>query len=378
MMAEEAGLRPAELEEMLLSDVTTAEQLSAMRKSLDSLLKKVNSLTARGTQVRNSIETIAKTLKSLREIPAELVQGVSTKSTKQLEEATSSKINEECSPTERELENLKELEVEELRLPAGAECSTNAPPIVYEQLNVGDFDNKEYHLDFDPVATAQRGLQVSVEKVRVPTCSKEGRPSGGRGAGTRASRRRFRAQAQVSLSNAMGSIFAAMALPEVKVYSDPQREGFDQFIMRFTMKYRSLGLRNDLLNQLLLSKLQGYPKRLVREGNSESLVEALRAKLAVDNSAMQMKAYLDLKHLKKHGGVTEFCLELERMSREAYPDASEEELSRTRAGELVSQLTDWPEYLQLFAVRVKAGNLCFGQQNVLQRSDQTDAADERR
>ncbi|KAK6054604.1 zinc knuckle [Cooperia oncophora] len=60
-----------------------------------------------------------------------------------------------------------------------------------------------------------------------------------------------------------------------------------------------------------------------------------------------MKAYL-VKHLKKRGGVTEFCLELERLSREAYPDASEEELSRTRAGELVSQLTDWPEYLQLF------------------------------
>ncbi|KAK6043146.1 hypothetical protein COOONC_19350 [Cooperia oncophora] len=132
----------------------------------------------------------------------------------------------------------------------------------------------------------------------------------------------------------MGSIFAAMALPEVEVYSDPQGKGFDEFIMRFTMKYQSLGLRNDLLTQLLLSKLQGYPKavakslpKLVREGNFESLVEALRAKLAVDNSAMQMKAYLDLKHLKKRGGVTEFCLELERLSREAYPDASEEELS---------------------------------------------------
>ncbi|KAK6036711.1 zinc knuckle [Cooperia oncophora] len=257
MMAEEVGLSPAELEQMLLNEETTADQLSAMRKSLDSLLKKVDSLTARGTQ--------------------------------------------------------------ESRQPAGAECSTSAPPIVYEQLNVGDFDNVEYHLGFL--------IQWRRRKQGKTT---EWRP-------------RTRDSSQSS------------SIPCRSRVTLKERDLMNSSFERFTMKYQSLGLRNDLLTQLLLSKLQGYPKavakslpKLVREGNFESLVEALRAKLAVDNSAMQMKAYLDLKHLKKRGGVTEFCLELERLSREAYPDASEEELSRTRAGELVSQLTDWPEYLQLF------------------------------
>ncbi|KAK6037372.1 hypothetical protein COOONC_25123 [Cooperia oncophora] len=123
----------------------------------------------------------------------------------------------------------------------------------------------------------------------------------------------------------MGSIFAAMALTEVEVYSDPQGKGFDEFIMR-ALGYGmtcspnccSLNCKKALCEQSLLWTI------------------------------CDADEVLDLKHLKKRGGVTEFCLELERLSREAYPDASEEELSRTRAGELVSQLTDWPEYLQLF------------------------------
>uniref|UniRef100_W6NG55 Zinc finger domain containing protein n=1 Tax=Haemonchus contortus TaxID=6289 RepID=W6NG55_HAECO len=146
-----------------------------------------------------------------------------------------------------------------------------------------------------------------------------------------------------------------MALPEVETFKDAQGKNFDEFIMKFKMKYQNLRLRNNLLNQLLISKLEGYPKavaqalpKILREGNFDDLVEALRSKFKCNDSAVQMKAYMDLKRLRKTGDVTRYCLELERLTRDAYPDASEEELSRTRAGELVSQLTDWPEYLQLY------------------------------
>ncbi|KHJ99891.1 hypothetical protein OESDEN_00076 [Oesophagostomum dentatum] len=38
------------------------------------------------------------------------------------------------------------------------------------------------------------------------------------------------------------------------------------------------------------------------------------------------------------GDLAKYCVELERLTQLAYPDASEGELSRTRGGELVSQL----------------------------------------
>lgn len=84
----------------------------------------------------------------------------------------------------------------------------------------------------------------------------------------------------------------------------------------------------------------------------------MRSKFKINDSACQIKAYMDLKHLKRVGDITQFCLQLERLTALAYPNASEAELSRTRAGELVSQLTDWSEYLQLYTTLEVAPKGC--------------------
>ncbi|KAL6726172.1 hypothetical protein Aduo_003535 [Ancylostoma duodenale] len=120
-----------------------------------------------------------------------------------------------------------------------------------------------------------------------------------------------------------------------------------------------------MLVRLLLSKLDGNPRavaealpRHVREGDFDVLVESLKAKFNLNDSAEQMKAYMELKRLRKKGDVTRYCLELESLTSKAYPDASDEELSRTRAGELVAQLSEWPEYLQFYTTMELAPKGC--------------------
>ncbi|VDP54921.1 unnamed protein product [Heligmosomoides polygyrus] len=54
---------------------------------------------------------------------------------------------------------------------------------------------------------------------------------------------------------------------------------------------------------------------------------------------------------------------------------SEEELSRTRAGELVSQLTNWSEYHQLYmAMEIAPKESTYGTVNVPWRSDAKEAS----
>ncbi|VDL83696.1 unnamed protein product [Nippostrongylus brasiliensis] len=61
-----------------------------------------------------------------------------------------------------------------------------------------------------------------------------------------------------------------------------------------------------------------------------------------------------LKQLKKTGSVMECCAQLENLTRASYPHLEEHEISSTRAGELVAQLVDWPEYNQSLSAMEQA------------------------
>ncbi|EYB94384.1 hypothetical protein Y032_0172g360 [Ancylostoma ceylanicum] len=217
------------------------------------------------------------------------------------------------------------------------------PAITYALSDDDVRQNMEYHAGSNPTADAHGEFQRRNIGSQVPTRVMSSPSSSQCGFDNIGPQLHF------------GHMFAAMALPEVETFSDPHGKGFSEFVMRFSMKYGNLGLRDNMLVHLLFSKLDGYPKaaaealpKHIREGSFEDIIEALSSKFKQNESATQMKAYMQLKNLRMTKDVTRYCLELESLTRRAYPDASEEELSRTRAGELVSQLTEWPEYLQLF------------------------------
>ncbi|KIH47666.1 hypothetical protein ANCDUO_22269 [Ancylostoma duodenale] len=64
------------------------------------------------------------------------------------------------------------------------------------------------------------------------------------------------------------------------------------------------------------------------------------AEFKENESARRMEAYVKLKKLRASTNITEYCVELEQLSRAAYPESTEKELSILRTGELISQLTE--------------------------------------
>ncbi|KHJ97507.1 hypothetical protein OESDEN_02511 [Oesophagostomum dentatum] len=147
-----------------------------------------------------------------------------------------------------------------------------------------------------------------------------------------------------------------MALPDVPVYDNPQDKGFDAFLRSFLMKYGSLNLGDQMLIHLLCTKLGGQPRTVMEtlpldamNGTFDGFVTVLREKLKQNESARRMEAYVKLKKLRSAGSIFDYCVELEQLSRAAYPESSEKELSILRTD------SDVPKSLQ-GSTKMKVGS----------------------
>ncbi|KAK6011300.1 hypothetical protein OSTOST_23623 [Ostertagia ostertagi] len=136
-------------------------------------------------------------------------------------------------------------------------------------------------------------------------------------------------------------------------------ENFEEFIRRFSRKYRTVIFDDKTLLDIMVDDhLEGRAKSVflslptsVREQGFDAVVRELRKLLANDSTAGRLRALTELRCLKRRWGqsVSDFCVVLEKLGRQANPACSIRERSLEYAQILLDNLTDWPEHVHLLS-----------------------------
>ncbi|VDN23645.1 unnamed protein product [Cylicostephanus goldi] len=77
----------------------------------------------------------------------------------------------------------------------------------------------------------------------------------------------------------------------------------------------------------------------VREGTFQDFMTAFKVIFNENGSANRMEAYVSLKNLSSWT-ISEYCARLEQLTRAAYPESAERELSMLHTGELIAQFPE--------------------------------------
>nr|CDJ81915.1 Zinc finger domain containing protein [Haemonchus contortus] len=173
------------------------------------------------------------------------------------------------------------------------------------------------------------------------------------------------------LLNVMALIQANACVSPGVFKGNSSNENFEEFIRRFTRKYRTVIFDDKTLLDIMVDDhLEGRAKTVflslpssVREQGFDAVVRELRKLLANDSTAGRLRALTELRSLKRRWGqsVADFCVVLEKLGRQANPACSIKERSLEYAQILLDNLTDWPEHVHLLST--------------LHRVDPTDAYD---
>ncbi|VDL74304.1 unnamed protein product [Nippostrongylus brasiliensis] len=141
------------------------------------------------------------------------------------------------------------------------------------------------------------------------------------------------------------------------VFKGGRSENFNEFIRRFERKYRVVVFNDRTLIDILgddhlegraKSVFHALPKGIIDQG-FDRIVGELRRLLASDSTAGRFRALAELRSLRRRSGqsVSEFCVMLEKLGRQANPDCTLRDRSMEYAQILLDNLSDWPEPTQM-------------------------------
>ncbi|KAK6013854.1 zinc knuckle, partial [Ostertagia ostertagi] len=167
---------------------------------------------------------------------------------------------------------------------------------------------------------------------------------------------RHRRKSRLRTQSTMGQYMRYVALPDVSPYSGKEKEySFENFVEAFELKYPGQFWEDKERCALFKSKLTGKARAQYealakgKKRNFHTLVNAMKEMCKEETRNKKIIALGELKRLQKPEtqSVGDFCVELERLTRRAYPELEERTLSVIRADYLYDQLSHWDESCHL-------------------------------
>uniref|UniRef100_A0A7I5EEJ0 SAM domain-containing protein n=1 Tax=Haemonchus contortus TaxID=6289 RepID=A0A7I5EEJ0_HAECO len=161
------------------------------------------------------------------------------------------------------------------------------------------------------------------------------------------------------------ALIQANAFVSPGVFKGNSHDNFKEFMRRFARKYRTVIFdEKTLLDIMVDAHLEGGAKTVflslpssVREQGFDAVVRELRKLLANDSTAGRLRALTELRSLERRWDqtVTDFCVVLEKLGRQANSACSMKDKSLEHAQILLDNSTGWPEHVHLLSTlhRVK-------------------------
>ncbi|KAK6037258.1 zinc knuckle [Cooperia oncophora] len=154
-----------------------------------------------------------------------------------------------------------------------------------------------------------------------------------------------------SVSDQLTMYLRAMACTDPGVYRGARNENFNEFVRRFKRNVKRLLLEilcDDHLGGRAKNIYKALP-RLVKDQGFEMVIKEMSRLLAQESTAGRLRALTELRELKirPNQDVADFCVVLENLGQQAFPEGNAEDRSLEYAQILLSNLGDWPEHFQL-------------------------------